>query len=237
MIGPFDLILSDPPWAYADKGQSGSGVNNGSATHYSTMSTDEICALDVPVVAAPDSLCFLWVTAPHIPSGLKVLEAWGFAFKTVAFTWVKTGTTDRAEVALKDAMKLRGVGATSMNGILNDTRPHLLPAFAIGQGSYSRANAEFVLLGRKGRGVSRVDAGVRSEVLAPRREHSQKPDEVAARIERLFGDAVPAEVGGRIVNRPIRRLEMFARAPRRGWYVHGDEVRADVRIEAKGATP
>lgn len=82
-----------------------------------------------------------------------------------------------------------------------------------------------------------VDAGVRSEVLAPRREHSQKPDEVAARIERLFGDVLPAEVGGRIVNRPIRRLEMFARIPRRGWYVHGDEVRADVRIEAKGATP
>ncbi|CAN4030425.1 hypothetical protein MCGFDL_MCGFDL_09935, partial [Dysosmobacter welbionis] len=31
----------------------------------------------------------LWATFPNIAEGIRVLEAWGFQYKTAAFVWVK----------------------------------------------------------------------------------------------------------------------------------------------------
>jgi site-specific DNA-methyltransferase (adenine-specific) len=33
-------------------------------------------------------LCFLWITVPLLPDGFKVLEAWGYKYKTM-ITWKK----------------------------------------------------------------------------------------------------------------------------------------------------
>ena len=35
------------------------------------------------------AVCFLWATFPNIAEGIRVLEAWGFQYKTAAFVWVK----------------------------------------------------------------------------------------------------------------------------------------------------
>lgn len=53
------------------------------------MSIDEICALPVAEIAAKDSALFLWTTFPMLPEALRVIRAWGFRFKTVAFVWLK----------------------------------------------------------------------------------------------------------------------------------------------------
>jgi len=53
------------------------------------MGIEEICALPVSSLAAPDSALFMWVTFPTLPDAFKVLKAWGFSYKTVAFVWVK----------------------------------------------------------------------------------------------------------------------------------------------------
>lgn len=202
----YRLIYADPPWAYNDLGQSGSKKNSGSASHYSVMTVDDICALDVPGVCAPDALLFLWTTGPHIPSALRVLDRWDFEFKTVGFTWVKTGRVDASERALSKAICLTRDQRRALK-----EHPHLLtPAYPIGQGSYTRANPEYVLIGKRGRGVERVNKGVRCEVFAPRGAHSRKPDIVATKIEQLVGD--------------VPRLEMFARRSRPGWDVWGNEV-------------
>lgn len=34
-------------------------------------------------------MLFLWVTAPCLIEGIELITAWGFKYKTVAFTWVK----------------------------------------------------------------------------------------------------------------------------------------------------
>ena len=57
--------------------------------HYPTMSVEEICALPVGGLAAQDSALFLWATFPQLPEALRVISAWGFRFKTVAFVWLK----------------------------------------------------------------------------------------------------------------------------------------------------
>ena len=77
----YSVIYADPPWEYQQKGVQG-------AVHkqYPTMTDEEICVLDVP--AAKDSILYLWATAPLLPSALKVMEAWGFTYKSQA-VWDK----------------------------------------------------------------------------------------------------------------------------------------------------
>ena len=54
----------------------------------------------------------------------------------------------------------------------------------MGMGLWTRKQAEICIFGTRGK-VPRRDKGVRQVIMAPRREHSRKPDEVYGRIERL----------------------------------------------------
>ena len=84
MTERYNIVLADPPWRYDNKGGQGVAEN-----HYPTMDIEEICALPVAELAAPDSALFLWATFPMLPEALRVVSAWGFKFKTVAFVWIK----------------------------------------------------------------------------------------------------------------------------------------------------
>ena len=53
------------------------------------MGIEDICALPVSSLAAPDCALFMWVTFPTLPDAFKVISSWGFTYKTVAFVWVK----------------------------------------------------------------------------------------------------------------------------------------------------
>lgn len=90
------------------------------------------------------------------------------------------------------------------------------PGFFTGLGYYTRANCEQVILGTRGKGLTRIDKGVPRLVVAPRGRHSEKPEEVAARIERLFGK--------------VKCLEMFARRQRSGWDVFGNQVKGSITL-------
>jgi N6-adenosine-specific RNA methylase IME4/transposase-like protein len=81
-LGPFPVILADPPWRYEFIESASRAIEN----HYPTMSLDEICDLEVP--AADDCVLFLWVTPPKVAEGIQVLDAWGFNFRT-SMVWVK----------------------------------------------------------------------------------------------------------------------------------------------------
>lgn len=53
------------------------------------MSVKDICGLKVEEIAAKDCVLFLWATFPQLPEALRVIKAWGFQYKTVAFVWLK----------------------------------------------------------------------------------------------------------------------------------------------------
>ena len=80
----YDIIYADPPWSYTDKSKNRGGAER----HYSTMNLTDICNLQIP--AKPNSVLFLWATYPLLEEALKTIHAWGFKYKTCAFTWVKT---------------------------------------------------------------------------------------------------------------------------------------------------
>ena len=99
----YDIIYADPPWAYL----WGTGKNPGRfcpERHYCTMSTDEICELGTTIkrLRAKNCALFIWTTMPCLPDVIKVIEAWGFKYKTCAFTWVKIR---------KDGQPLAGMGS------------------------------------------------------------------------------------------------------------------------------
>lgn len=81
----YQVVYSDPPWRYTNKKTGGSMIS-GAASKYATLSTDEICALKPPVDRF--AVCYLWVTVPFLPDGLRVLQAYGFKYKTM-LTWRK----------------------------------------------------------------------------------------------------------------------------------------------------
>lgn len=184
----FGAILADPPWTFVTRSQA--GKDRSAEMHYDCMSIPEIKALPVGDLAAKDATLFMWVTDPLIPLGLEVMEAWGFRYKTVAFNWAKLNKEPK-----KATKKKLQDGWTESS-------------FFTGMGYWSRANAELCLLGTRG-APKRIHKDVRRLLIAPRREHSRKPDQIYDRIERLT---------------PGPYLELFARTSHPGWAYWGNEV-------------
>ena len=83
----YGVILADPPWTFATYSHKGKGRS--AEAHYDCMSFAEIKAVPVADWAGPDCALFLWVTDPSLPQALEVIAAWGFVYKTVAFTWAR----------------------------------------------------------------------------------------------------------------------------------------------------
>ena len=82
----FNIILADPAWSYNDKALAG---NRGACCKYDVMNIEDIKNLEVGKIAADDCVLFLWCTYPKLNEVFDVIKAWGFEYKTVAFTWVK----------------------------------------------------------------------------------------------------------------------------------------------------
>ena len=82
----FPIILADPPWRYEH--QLFSGTWKDIEDHYPTLTLEEICALPVAEIASENALLFLWVPAPKLAESFKVIEAWGFDYRT-GLVWVK----------------------------------------------------------------------------------------------------------------------------------------------------
>lgn len=90
MISKYQVILADPPWKYNNRANKKSRFRGGAYGHYELMRTPDICNLPVKELADPSgSVLFLWATFPMILEAFKVIEAWGFTYKTVGFTWCK----------------------------------------------------------------------------------------------------------------------------------------------------
>jgi N6-adenosine-specific RNA methylase IME4 len=77
----FATILADPPWRFANR-TGKMAPEHRRLSRYGTMTLDEICALPVPQIAAPTAHLYLWVPNALLPDGLRVLEQWGFQYKS-----------------------------------------------------------------------------------------------------------------------------------------------------------
>ncbi len=83
----YGIIYADPCWQFRVHSEKGKGRS--AESHYPTMSIEEISALPVSDIASDNCVLFMWVTFPTMEESFKVIRAWGFEYKTVAFAWVK----------------------------------------------------------------------------------------------------------------------------------------------------
>jgi len=83
----YGVIYADPPWQF--KTRSEKGKDKSPEKHYPVLSLADIISLPVSNIAKPDSVLLMWVCDPMLDQALQVIDAWGFKYKTVGFTWVK----------------------------------------------------------------------------------------------------------------------------------------------------
>lgn len=80
----YNIIYADPPWQYKDKKCSGN-----CAKHYKCMTVKDICNLPIADISDRDCVLLIWATYPILNEALKVIDAWGFKYTSIAFQWVK----------------------------------------------------------------------------------------------------------------------------------------------------
>lgn len=183
-IKKYDIIYADPPWQYRVWNKKGAGRS--AESHYKTQSMDFLKNMNIKALCNQNCVLFMWATFPCLEQAFELGKAWGFTYKTVAFTWIKTN---------------------KKNGDI-----------FLGMGHYTRANAEIVLLFTKGKSLRRYVKNVPQVLISPRGKHSEKPDEIRKRIDRLFGDASKVELFARQVSNTDNTNDF------EGWDVFGNEV-------------
>ena len=86
----YNIILADPAWDYKDKRDTHPRMCGGASAHYDTMTDEEIKSMPVTEIADTNCILFMWATFPNLPVALEVIKAWGFTYKTLGFSWLKT---------------------------------------------------------------------------------------------------------------------------------------------------
>lgn len=165
--GQYKMVVADPPWHFRARTalQMANWTSRRDAEkHYPVMTVEDIAALPVREIVAPDAHLLLWITGPLLIEGkhIPIMKAWGFKPSSVAFTWVKLKRSI-------DVRQLR-LAATQESDL------------HVGLGLTTRKNAEFCLLGRRGN-AKRLSKSVREIILSPVREHSRKPEEFYRRAQ------------------------------------------------------
>jgi len=77
----FATILADPPWRFTNR-TGKVAPEHRRLSRYETMTLDEICALPVEGIAASTAHLYLWTPNALLPDALRVMEAWGFTYKS-----------------------------------------------------------------------------------------------------------------------------------------------------------
>ncbi len=198
----YKIIYADPAWAYKTWSKKGKGRS----PKYDVMTLEQMKNLNVQAIANKDSLLFMWSTYPHLPQALELMNAWGFTYATVGFTWVKTIKNEEKVIKKHfERQPYKLIHWTGKGGL-----------YHMGMGYYTRANPEIVLIGKRGKGVPRLEKNTPNLVIERIGNHSEKPDRVAELIDNTYGFYLP-------------KVELFARKQRTYWECVGNEL--GVKIE------
>jgi N6-adenosine-specific RNA methylase IME4 len=192
----YQIIYADPPWWYASRKAGNerkylpTKFGGGAEKHYPLMRDCELIAMSAQIQKISDKNCAL-------------------------FLWA---TCPRLDSAI-DILKAWGFRYCT---VVFEWRKYSksLPIRPVkNPGYYTASNVELVILGVRGTMRPTV-AMIPQSVDAPRLEHSQKPEEVRRRIERMYPNK--------------KKIELFARKKADGWDAWGNEVESDIELITPG---
>jgi len=174
----YSIIYADPPWSYTRTVGNGALQRKNGKILYSSMDTVAIQSLGFHIqrISRKNSALLLWATMPCLPDAIRVMESWGFRYKTCWATWIKTNkagdkpffgvgyyTRSNAELCL---LGVKGKIASFKKLVENEVRdgnPNAMSSVCIEQP----------------------------------REHSRKPSTVRDNIVTFFGDVPRLELFAR----------------------------------------
>lgn len=196
-LGEYGCISADPPWLE----RGGGKCKRGADRHYPLLNKYDILGamLSAPCWRpAATSHLWLWVTNNYLEDGLWLLRQLGYRYVTKR-TWVKMEPLYVDSCGCLSTAKYAEPGSR----VVYQLQHH-------GLGQYLWGEDEPLLLGVRGDCAKPEPADRPGTFLgAPRGRHSEKPAQAYKDMERVS---------------PGPYLEMFARAPREGWDVWGNEV-------------
>ena len=122
----YNVILADPPWVYS---------NTNGGISYTQMSMKELMSLRVSELANSDCALFMWATFALLPDQIKVLESWGFTYKT-GFAWHKLTKNNKDYFGngfwLRSSAELLLLGIKGKPKLLNRSTRNIITAPALG---------------------------------------------------------------------------------------------------------
>lgn len=89
MSKKYDIIYADPPWKYGSRGCRSGRFGK---LDYPQMTTPQICALPIEMLAKEDCILFCWFTGSFIEDANRVARAWGFSNLRIDKVWAKKTT-------------------------------------------------------------------------------------------------------------------------------------------------
>ncbi|MBN1996161.1 S-adenosylmethionine-binding protein [candidate division KSB1 bacterium] len=136
--GPYATILADPPWQFQNR-TGKVAPEHKRLLRYPTMNLQEIMQLPVNKIAAAQSHLYLWVPNALLADGLKVMQEWGFTYKT-NIVWSKIrkdggpdgrgvgfyfrNVTELVLFGVRGAMRTLQPGRTQVNLVASRKREH-----------------------------------------------------------------------------------------------------------------
>ncbi len=200
----FGTVMADPPWRFQNR-TGKIAPEHKRLARYPTMTLDDICELPVAELSEERAHCYLWVPNALLPEGLRVLEAWGFEYKS-NIVWEK--------IRKDFGPDGRGVGFYFRNVteiLLFGTRGKNVRTLPPGRSQVNFMSS----LDDSGSEFHSLDVLPDGDLLKTRkREHSRKPDEQYEIIESCSWGPY---------------LELFGRGRRDGWAVWGNQAEDDYK--------
>jgi N6-adenosine-specific RNA methylase IME4 len=174
----YRVILCDPPWKFS------AGKNRNPNQRYECMTVAQIAAPPVRELAHPEGArLLLWVPFRSVHQAIDVIRAWRFRLCTVR-PWLKLWSREDGLILYPDS-------------------------FARGTGHEVANSSELQIIANVGRPQRLLGHDLlHGHIIAPRREHSRKPDCVRDELARLDGP----------------RCELFARSRHPAFEAWGNEV-------------
>lgn len=134
----FSTILADPPWRFTNR-TGKMAPEHKRLSRYPTLTIQEICDIPVKNITSQDAHLYLWVPNALLAEGLKVLESWGFKYKT-NLIWYKIrkdggpdgrgvgfyfrNVTEMVLFGVKGSMRTLQPGRTQVNIMSSRKREH-----------------------------------------------------------------------------------------------------------------
>lgn len=165
----YQIIYADPPWNFGNRMYS----SNKNDHHrkitraYSVMKTRDICNLPIKNIIDENCVLFMWVADAFIPEAIRVINSWGFKYKTIAFIWNKKE---------KSGKQVCYMGQWTMKGseiVLLGTKGKMTQYL-------------------KNRKVRQLQEAPRD-----RKKHSRKPETIRNKIVEMFGNLPRIELFAR----------------------------------------